>query len=137
MMKTMQKGLFTMLLLAGLLFVGTAPDALAQGNCRNARGNTRGGYVATNSYNYDQDDGYYRNRDTRRNRRYEDDYYDREDTTGNAVKRTGIGAGVGAAGGALIGGKKGALIGAGIGAAGGYLYHRNKVNQERNRGYRY
>lgn len=136
MMKTMYKGLVTMMLLAGLLFAGTAPTAFAQGQCRDRNAN-RGGYYPTSGYGY-QDDGYYRNRDNRRNRRNEDDYYyDREDTTGNAIKRTGIGAGVGAAGGALIGGKKGALIGAGIGAAGGYLYHRNKVNQERNRGYRY
>ena len=135
MMKTMYKSLFTMLLLAGLLSVGVVPDTMAQGR-RQCRTNNSG-YVATNGYNY-QDDGYYRNRDNRRNRRYEDDnYYDRENTTGNTVKRTGIGAGIGAAGGALLGGKKGALIGAGVGAAGGYLYHRHKVNQERNRGYRY
>jgi hypothetical protein len=135
MMKTMYKSLFTMLLLAGLLSVGVVPDTMAQGR-RQCRTNN-GGYVAANGYGY-QDDDYYRNRDNRRNRRvYDDDYYDRENTTGNTIKRAGIGAGIGAAGGALLGGKKGALIGAGVGAAGGYLYHRHKVNQERNRGYRY
>lgn len=104
------------------------PDAMAQGRCRN-----RSGYVQTNNYdsrNYDSRD--YRDRNYRDN--YDDRYYrDREDTTGNAVKRTAIGAGIGALGGAAIGGKKGALIGAGVGAAGGYIYHRGKVNNERRR----
>ena len=56
---------------------------------------------------------------------------DRENTTGKAVKRVGIGTAIGAGGGALIGGKKGAIIGAAVGAAGGYIYHRNKVNDGR------
>ncbi|MBL8168766.1 MAG: hypothetical protein JNJ50_11460 [Acidobacteria bacterium] len=128
MTKMMQKGMFVMLLLGGLLFVSSAADAQAQDRCR-----TRGRSQATNYYNA-QD---YRDRNVRD--RYDDRYYDydREDTTGKAVTRTGVGAGVGAAAGALIGGKKGALIGAGVGAAGGYLYHRNKVNNQRDRRYRY
>jgi hypothetical protein len=134
MIKKLQKSVMLMAVF-GLLMVAAAPSAMAQGRnkCRN-----RSNYsVANNYYN----DDYRRDSTFERSRRYRDrdyrDYYDREDTTGNAVKRTGIGAGIGALGGAVIGGKKGALIGAGIGAAGGYLYHRKKVNDERDRRYRY
>jgi hypothetical protein len=126
----MQKGAILMVLL-GLLFVMAAPSAMAQGKCR------KRGYAVANNY---QDDDYRRDRNYERrsrNRDYDDDYYDREDTNGKAIKRTGIGAGIGALGGAVIGGKKGALIGAGIGAAGGYIYHRKKVGDERDRRYRY
>lgn len=137
MMKKLNMSMFLAALTLGVLFVLATPDAMAQGRCR-----TRGGYVQSNynggrSYDsrnyYDNNRSYndrtYRNRDSR-----EYDYYDREDTTGNAVKRTAIGAGIGALGGAVVGGKKGAVIGAGIGAAGGYIYHRSKVNNDR---YRY
>ncbi len=56
---------------------------------------------------------------------------DMDDTT----RRTVTGAGVGMAGGALIGSLTGdagwgALIGAGVGGAGGYLYDRNQRRQE-------
>jgi uncharacterized membrane protein len=56
---------------------------------------------------------------------------DMDDTT----RRTAGGAGIGAAGGALIGSLSGdagwgALIGAGAGAAGGYLYDRSRRNEE-------
>jgi predicted Zn-dependent protease len=56
---------------------------------------------------------------------------DMDDTT----RRTVSGAGIGAAGGALIGSLSGdagwgALIGAGAGAAGGYLYDRSRQNEE-------
>jgi uncharacterized membrane protein YebE (DUF533 family) len=50
-----------------------------------------------------------------------------------AVKRIGIGTAVGAGAGALINGKKGALIGAGAGAAGGTAYHYHKKRQYRRR----
>jgi uncharacterized membrane protein YebE (DUF533 family) len=50
-----------------------------------------------------------------------------------AVKRIGIGTAVGAGAGALINGKKGALIGAGAGAAGGTAYHYHKKRQWRRR----
>jgi len=133
MLKKMNKNLILAMLALGVMFVLTTQDAMAQNRCR-----TRGRSVQRN-YNNAQ---YYDNRDYRdrdyRDRDYRDyDYRDREDTTGNAVKRTAIGAGIGALGGAVIGGKKGALIGAGIGAAGGYIYHRNKVGNERDRRYRY
>lgn len=140
MLKKMNKNMLLAVLTLGVLFVLATPDANAQDRCR-----TRSRYSQSN-YN---GAGYYDNRDYRdrnyrdsnyRNSNYRDSNYrndryyrDYEDTTGNAVKRTGIGAGIGAAGGALIGGKKGALIGAGVGAAGGYLYHRNRVNNERRR----
>lgn len=135
MLKKMNKNLFLGMLVLGVMFVLAAPDAMAQNRCR-----TRGRNVQTNYDNaryYSTRD--YRDRDYRDNdyRDYDYRYRDREDTTGNAIKRTGIGAGIGALGGAVIGGKKGALIGAGIGAAGGYLYHRNKVKNERDRRYRY
>jgi len=49
-------------------------------------------------------------------------------------RRTATGAGVGAAGGALVGSfsgnaGKGALIGAGVGAASGYLYDQNQKSK--------
>jgi uncharacterized membrane protein len=50
-----------------------------------------------------------------------------------AAKRIGIGTAVGAGAGALINGKKGALIGAGAGAAGGTAYHVHKKRQWRRR----
>ncbi len=135
MTKTIQKSAILMLLF-GLFLVTAAPNAMAQGKCRNRGG--RGGYAPVNNY-YD-DGNYRRNRDYERDRYsrdYDYDRYDREDTTGKAVKRTAIGAGIGTLGGALIGGKKGALIGAGVGAAGGYIYHKNKVDKDRDRRYRY
>ncbi|MGH9801620.1 MAG: YMGG-like glycine zipper-containing protein, partial [Blastocatellia bacterium] len=131
------KNLFLAMLALGVMFVLATPEAMAQNRCRTRGGNSQSVYD-----NYDNRDRNYRDagyRDSNRNYRdrdYRDSdyrYRDREDTTGKAVKRTGIGAGVGALGGAVIGGKKGALIGAGIGAAGGYLYHRNKVKNERSR----
>lgn len=134
MTKTMQKSVILMVIF-GLLAVTAAPSAMAQDRCRK-----RGNYSSVSNNYYDDD---YYSRDYQRDRRrrdrdyYDDDYYNREDTTGKAVKRTGIGAGIGAVGGALIGGKKGALIGAAIGAGGGYLYHRKKVDDQRDRRYRY
>lgn len=50
-----------------------------------------------------------------------------------AAKRIGIGTAAGAGVGALINGKKGALIGAGAGAAGGTAYHYHKKRQYRRR----
>jgi flagellar biosynthesis/type III secretory pathway M-ring protein FliF/YscJ len=50
-----------------------------------------------------------------------------------AAKRIGIGTAIGAGAGALINGKKGALIGAGAGAAGGTAYHVHKKRQYRRR----
>jgi len=137
MLKKMNKSVLLAVLTLGVFFVLASPDAMAQDRCR-----TRGRSVGSNYNNV----GYYDNRSNRdrnyRNSSYYQDnsyygdnryYRDYEDTTGNAVKRTAIGAGIGTLGGAVIGGKKGALIGAGIGAAGGYIYHRNKVNNERRR----
>ncbi len=48
-----------------------------------------------------------------------------------AAKRIGIGTAAGAGVGALINGKKGALIGAGAGAAGGTAYHVHKKRKWR------
>lgn len=135
-MLKMNKNLFLAILALGVFFVLAAPETMAQTRCRTRDNNSRSVYN-----NRD-----YRDRDYRvvnnRSRDYRDSdynyndygYRDREDTTGKALKRTGIGAGVGALGGAVIGGKKGALIGAGIGAAGGYIYHRQKAKNDR---YRY
>jgi uncharacterized membrane protein len=53
------------------------------------------------------------------------------------AKRIGIGTAAGAGLGALINGKKGALIGAGAGAAGGTAYHYHKKRQGRRRIRRY
>jgi hypothetical protein len=127
--KTYRNAILTILAL-GLFFVAAAPDAMAQGKCRK-----RGNYQTSNyTSGRNLDDRYYDDRSRRSDSYYyDDDYYNREDTTGKAVARTAIGAGIGALGGALIGGKKGALIGAGAGAAGGYIYHRVKVKKERDR----
>jgi len=131
MVRKINKNLLLAALTLGVLFVLATPDAMAQDRCRSRSRYSQSGYNTA---------GYYDTRDYRdrnyRDRNYNDNYYrddryyrDYEDTTGNAVKRTAIGAGIGAAGGALLGGKKGALIGAGIGAAGGYIYHRSRVNR--------
>jgi hypothetical protein len=54
-----------------------------------------------------------------------------------AAKRIGIGTAIGAGAGALIGGRKGALIGAGAGAGAGTAYHYHKKRQWRHRHRRY
>ncbi len=128
--KAMQKGVITTMLVFGLLMTAAAPAALAQGkNCRRGGYNTSAYYG--NGYNgNDYNDRYARrqNRDYYQSRNYyNDDYYYRDrNTTGKTLRDVGIGAAVGAGGGALLGGKKGALIGAAIGAAGGYVYNRGK-----------
>jgi hypothetical protein len=58
-------------------------------------------------------------------------HYVKRDGKKKTIKRTGIGAGAGAAVGALVGGGKGAAIGAAAGGAGGYAYDRHKKNQAR------
>jgi uncharacterized protein YcfJ len=58
-------------------------------------------------------------------------HYVRHDGKAKTVKRTGLGAGAGAAIGALVGGGKGAAIGAAAGGASGFAYDRHKKNQER------
>ncbi len=154
MLKKMNKGALLAMLTLGVLFILVTPDAMAQDRCR-TRSRSVGsnynnvGYNDNRGYrdsdyrdsNY-RDNSYYRdnsnyrsNTSYRDNNNYRDNsnYRDYEDTTGNAVKRTAIGAGIGTLGGAVIGGKKGALIGAGIGAAGGYIYHRSRVNNDRRR----
>jgi YMGG-like Gly-zipper len=123
MIKKMQKSVILMVVF-GLLVAAAAPSALAQDRCRR-RGNF-------NSARYYDNDDFRRDR-FRRDRDYYNDYYDRQDTRGNAVKRTGLGAGIGALGGALIGGGKGAVIGGLLGGAGGYIYHQKKVNDQRRR----
>jgi hypothetical protein len=61
--------------------------------------------------------------------------YNPEAGKAKAAKRIGVGTAIGAAAGALINGKKGALIGAGAGAAGGTVYHYHKKRQGRRRRY--
>lgn len=60
----------------------------------------------------------------RRSRRYRGPHHSR-------TKGALIGAGVGTVGGAVIGGKKGALIGAGAGAGTGYLIQRHRNRRHR------
>jgi hypothetical protein len=48
------------------------------------------------------------------------------------VTHIAVGTGIGAAGGALIGGKKSALIGAGAGAGTGYVVYRHKKTRGAN-----
>jgi len=51
------------------------------------------------------------------------------------TKNIAVGTAIGAVGGALIGGRKGALIGAGAGAATGYGVYKYKKRKHRNRYY--
>ena len=115
--KIMQKSVILTVVL-GLLLAAAAPSAMAQDRCR------RRGYTSSRYYNNDY-----------RSDRYRNDY-NREATTGKAVGRTAAGAGIGAVAGALLGGGKGAALGAVIGGAGGYIYHQQKVNNQRDRWYR-
>jgi hypothetical protein len=116
MIKKIQASAVMMVLMLGLLFVsGASSDAMAQG--RNYR--SRSDYYRGRSYD---------------SRSYRSRYIgEREATNGNLIKRTGIGAGIGLLGGALIGGKTGAIIGGAAGAAGGYIYHRKKIDDRRDR----
>lgn len=121
MIKRMQASAVLMVLVLGLLFVGGAQSANAQGRAYRSRSYEQSRYY---------DDHY--------NDRYRGRYYEgREATTGNLIKRTGIGAGIGILGGALIGGKTGAIIGGAAGATGGYIYHRKKIDDQRDRWRRY
>jgi hypothetical protein len=122
MIKKIQTSAVLMFLMLGLLFVSTAPSAMAQGRSYRSRSDSyRGRSYDSRDYNR----GY-------RGGRY---IGPREATNGNLIKRTGIGAGIGLLGGALIGGKTGAIVGGAAGAAGGYIYHRKKIGdrQERRR----
>jgi hypothetical protein len=118
MAKLMQKSVILTVVFGLLLAAAAAPSAMAQDRCR------RRGFTSSRYYNNDY-----------RRDRYRYDY-DRQNTTGKAVGRTAAGAGIGAVAGALLGGGKGAAIGAAIGGAGGYIYHQQKVNNQRDRWYR-
>src|SRR5262249_46573465 len=122
MTKMIQKSLILTVVFGLLLAATAAPSAMAQDRCH------RRGYTSSRYYNDD-----YR-RDRYRREYYND--YNREATTGKAVGRTAAGAGIGALAGALIGGGKGAAVGAAIGGAGGYIYHQQKVNNQRGRFFR-
>ena len=122
MTKIMQKSVILTVVLGLLLVAAAAPSAMAQDRCR------RRGYTSSRYYNDDF------RRDRNRRDYYND--YDRQDTRGRAVGRTAAGAGIGALAGALIGGGKGAAVGAVIGGAGGYIYHQQKVNNQRGRFFR-
>lgn len=134
--KAMQKGVIVTMLVFGLLLTTAAPSALADGKkrCNNERDYYTSSYYDNNRYDNDRyNDRYDRDRNYRRDSvyrdsNYYDDYnrYDRRDSRGRTIRNVGIGAAIGAGGGALFGGKKGALIGAAIGAAGGYVYNQKK-----------
>ena len=129
MAKLMQKSVILTVVFGLLLAAAAAPSAMAQDRCH------RRGYTSSRDYNDDYRRDRYDNDDYRRDR-YRNDYYNPQATTGKAVGRTAAGAGIGALAGALIGGGKGAAIGAVIGGAGGYIYHQQKVNNQRDRWYR-
>src|SRR5262245_11663218 len=102
--KAMQKSVIMTMLVFGLLLTTAAPAAMAQGrNCRTRNYNTSSYYDNSSYYN----DRYYRDNYRRdrayRDSNYYDDYYyrDRRDTTGRTLRDVGIGAAVGAGGGAL------------------------------------
>jgi hypothetical protein len=118
MFKKMQKSVI-LTVVFGLLLAAAAPNAMAQDRCR------RRGITSTRYYDNDF------RRDRYRNDYYND--YDRQNTKGKAIGRTAAGAGIGAVAGALLGGGKGAAIGGLLGGAGGYIYHQQKVNNQRRR----
>jgi hypothetical protein len=123
--KSMRKSAVVTLISATLLLGSVAPAAFAQDRRCRDRNNQVSRYDRGRSY----DSGYY---DDNRGRNY---YWDDQNTPGKAAARVGIGTGIGAVAGALLGGGKGAVIGGGIGAAGGYIYHRHKVDQQRDQYY--
>jgi hypothetical protein len=129
MTKMIQKSVILTVVLGLLLAAAAAPSAMAQDRCH------RRDYTSSRYNNDDYRRDRYDNDDYRRDR-YRNDYYSPQATTGKAVGRTAAGAGIGALAGALIGGGKGAAIGAVIGGAGGYIYHQQKVNNQRDRWYR-
>src|SRR5262245_16800721 len=129
MTKMIQKSVILTVVLGLLLAAAAAPTAMAQDRCH------RRDYTSSRYDNNDYRRDRYDNDDYRRDR-YRNDYYNPQATTGKAVGRTAAGAGIGALAGALIGGGKGAAIGAVIGGAGGYIYHQQKVNNQRDRWYR-
>jgi|SRR5215813_6834283 YMGG-like Gly-zipper len=129
MTKMIQKSVILTVVLGLLLAAAAAPSAMAQDRCH------RRDYTSSRYNNDDYRRDRYDNDDYRRDR-YRNDYYNPQATTGKAVGRTAAGAGIGALAGALIGGGKGAAIGAVIGGAGGYIYHQQKVNNQRDRWYR-
>ncbi|HWQ35399.1 MAG TPA: YMGG-like glycine zipper-containing protein [Blastocatellia bacterium] len=133
MISSIRKNAVLMMLALGLVFTTMVPGAMAQDRCRSR---SRQVYYDNNYYDNQRYDN--RRYDDRRydDRRYRDErYYDdrdyRDERNKRAVLRTGIGAAGGAVVGGLLGGKKGAVIGGIAGAAGGYLYHRHKENQRR------
>src|SRR5215510_3008806 len=129
MTKMIQKSVILTVVLGLLLAAAAAPTAMAQDRCH------RRDYTSSRYNNDDYRRDRYDSDDYRRDR-YRNDYYNPQATTGKAVGRTAAGAGIGALAGALIGGGKGAAIGAVIGGAGGYIYHQQKVNNQRDRWYR-
>jgi hypothetical protein len=117
MIKKIQASAVLMALMMGLLFAAGAPDAMAQGK----------GYRSRSS----QSRSYHDRNDSRNYRgRY---YEEKEATNENLIERAGIGAGIGLLGGALLGGKTGAIIGGAAGALGGYIFHRKKIDDQKDR----
>jgi len=123
--RSIKKSAVATLISATLLLGAVAPAAFGQDRrCRDQN------YQVSR---YDRGRSYdSRNYDDYRGSTY---YWNDQDTPGKAAARVGIGTGIGAVAGALLGGGKGALIGGGIGAAGGYIYHRHKVDEQRDRYY--
>ena len=127
MIGTIKKSALVTLISTTLLLGSVAPAALAQDRgCRN-----RDYQVSRYDRDRSNDSRYYDDYNYR-NRNY---YWDDQNTPGKTAARVGIGAGIGAVAGALLGGGKGAVIGGSIGAAGGYIYHRHKVNEQRDQYY--
>jgi YMGG-like Gly-zipper len=117
MIKKIQASAVFMALMMGLLFAAGTTDAMAQGKGYRSRSNQSRSY---NDRNYSRD---YRGRFLE----------EKEATNENLIKRTGIGAGIGVLGGALLGGKTGAIIGGAAGALTGYIFHRKKIDDQRDR----
>lgn len=120
MIKKIQASAVFMAMMVGLLFAAGAPDAMAQGKGYRSRSSQSRSYNDRSDRNYSRD---YRGRF----------HEEKEATNENLIKRTGIGAGIGVLGGALLGGKTGAIIGGAAGALTGYIFHRKKIDDQRDR----
>ena len=135
----MLKRVTVMLLLLVVGYLAIAPETFACDRRRRAsfraynRGFSPYRYSGVASDRFYRNGGYYRNSD-----RYygnADRFYrrDRLGSTGRAILTVAAPAAIGAGVGALVSGKKGALVGALLGGGGGAAYHLIRNRRDRDR----